>query len=344
MTVTYGLELFWYIVIIASICNYAMLDGFDLGVGCLHLLARKDEERRIFLNAIGPVWDGNEVWLVVVIGAFLAGFPLAYATLFSSFYIPFTILITGLIFRACAIEFRSKVQSLAWRKTWDFLFFLASLIISYAVGIALGNLIYGIPLNATFDYTGGAFLDFLHPYALLTGTLVFSLFLMHGAIFLSMKTEGELHKKITQWINPTIIFFIITYSITTLVTLIYLPYMAERFRERPYLFIFVIMNMLAIANIPREVNRKKMGLAFLSSCANIFFLMILFALGTFPWLIRSTVETETHSITVTNAAATAMTLKVLSVIVAIGIPLVIAYGFYIYHIFRGKVRIDHTSY
>lgn len=341
---SYGLELFWYIVIIASICNYAMLDGFDLGVGCLHLFTSQDGERRVFLNAIGPVWDGNEVWLVVVIGALFAGFPDAYATLFSAFYLPLTILITGLIFRACAIEFRSKVASPKWRKTWDSLFCLASLVISFAVGIALGNLIYGIPLNANHDYTGGVICTFLHPYALLIGALVTTLFLMHGAIFLVMKTEGALQEKIKSWVHPTIILFIITYAIATLVTLIYLPYMVERFRERPYLFILVILNMLAIANIPREITKGRAGRAFLSSCANILFLMVLFALGTFPWLVRSTVETDLHSLTVTNAAASSMTLGVLSIIVATGLPLVIAYGFYVYHIFRGKVQIDHHSY
>ncbi len=339
-----GLEIFWYIIVIASITFYAMLDGFDLGVGALHLFASKDIERRVFLNAIGPVWDGNEVWLVVIAGGLFAGFPFAYATLFSAMYIPLTILICGLIFRAVAIEFRSKVEHTSWRQTWDILFFVASVIITFGIGIALGNFIHGIPLDENHDFTGQMLMSFLNPYAILVGVLVLALFMMHGAIFLVMKTEGDLHDKLLRWINPTIIFFIMAYAVTTLVTLIYQSHMVERLRERPYLFIFVLANILTIAAVPHFTRKKEHGFAFLSSCANIGFLMLLYALGTFPLILRSSVNPEEHSLTIMNSAASAKTLTVLAVIVAIGVPLVIAYGYYIYRIFRGKVKLDHMSY
>lgn len=341
---TESLQIFWYIVIIASISAYAMLDGFDLGAGALHLFTKKDQERRIFLNAIGPVWDGNEVWLVIVVGALLAGYPFAYATLFSAMYIPLTVLIVGLIFRAVAIEFRSKLPSKWWRQMWDSFFFGASIIIALGVGIALGNFVHGIPLNENHDYTGGVILPFLHPYALLVGVLTLSLFMMHGAIFLVMKTEGELQEKLKGWITPTIIFFVITYAITTLVTIIYQEHMVERLRERPYLFIAVLLSVLAIAAIPRYTQKAKHGMAFIASCANTGLLMVLYAVGTFPVLIRSTIDPKNNSITVYNSSSSDATLIVLAIIVAIGIPLVIAYGFYIYRIFRGKVQIDHMSY
>lgn len=337
------LEIFWYIVIIASVLFYATLDGFDLGVGSLHLFARTDEERRVFLNAIGPVWDGNEVWLVVLVGGLFAGFPYAYATLLSSFYIPLTFLITGLIFRAVAIEFRSKVSHKSWRSFWDFSFFVASTLIAFAIGVALGNMVAGIPLNETHDYVGGSLLTFLTPYSILTGVLVVSLFMMHGAIFLVMKTEGSLQEHLKRWINPTIIFFIIIYAVATMATLVYQTQMTDRLRERPYLFIIVILNILCIANIPREIHHNRPGFAFISSCGNIALLLILFAIGSFPVLIRSSIHPD-GSLTVWNAAATPKTLTVLSIIVLIGIPLVIAYGFYVYRIFRGKVKIDHMSY
>lgn len=339
-----GLDVFWYVIVIASVTFYAVLDGFDLGVGALHLCVKKDVERRVFLNAIGPVWDGNEVWLVVLIGALFAGFPEAYATLLSAFYIPLTILITGLIFRACAIEFRSKMESPTWRKTWDVLFFLASLVIAFAVGVALGNLVHGIPLDENHDYVGGILLSFLTPYSILMGIMVVALFMMHGAIFLVMKTEGELQTKLKSWVNPTIIFFIMTYAITTMVTLIYQTHMTDRIRERPYLFPLVLINVLAIANIPREISRGKMGFAFISSCVNMASLLVLFAVGSFPMLIRSSLNPEGNSLTIFNAAASEATLIVLAVIVAIGIPLVIAYGYFVYRIFRGKVTMDHMSY
>jgi cytochrome bd ubiquinol oxidase subunit II len=339
----YGFALFWYIIIIAAVICYAMLDGFDLGVGALHLCAKTDEERRIFLNAIGPVWDGNEVWLVVTLGGLLAGFPVVYATLLSAFYLPLTILIFALIFRAVAIEFRSKHPSKRWRSGWDFCFFLGSLVIALAVGISIGNLIQGIPLNEEHIYIGGDFSTFLRPYPVLVGILTLSLFMNHGAIYLVMKTEGDLQQKLREWVQPTMIYFIFTYAVTTIVTLIYETHMTERFRERPYLFSIVIANMLAIADIPREVNRGRYGLAFIDSCANIALLMALFALGTFPDVIRSSIN-PSNGITILNAAASLTTLKILMIIVAIGLPLVFAYGYYIYRLFRGKVRIDKMSY
>lgn len=339
------LEMFWFAIIIASIASYAMLDGFDLGVGILHPLVKQDRERRIFLNAIGPIWDGNEVWLVVLVGALFAGFPYAYAALLSAFYTPLLILIFGLIFRAVAIEFRSRKESPVWRRTWDWLFFLGSLSITLLIGTALGNLIRGIPLNEHHTLVAGTPLsDFLHPYALLIGLLVLSLFVMHGTIYLAMKTEDELQKKVVSWINPSIIAFVMLYATATSATLIYEPHMADCFRERPYLFVLAALSMLAIANIPREVHHGRMGRAFLSSSANIALLLVLFALGLYPELVHSSVSPDTNSITIYNAAASHKTLSVLAVIVAIGLPLVIAYGFYIHHIFSGKVELDHMSY
>ncbi len=340
----YGFMIFWYVVFVTAVTCYAMLDGFDLGVGSLHLFARKDEERRIFLNAIGPVWDGNEVWLVIVVGGMFAGFPFAYATLFSAFYIPLYFLVFALIFRAVAIEFRSKVAHKLWRTTWDTLFSLASCMIALSVGITLGNLIQGIPLDANHEYTGGMIMTFLRPYPVLIGVLTLSLFMLHGTIYLIMKTEDALQKKLILWLRPSMIFFIITYAIATFVTLIYQVHMVDVIRERPYLFFVALANMLVIANIPREVDKHNFGWAFISSCLNIALLLALYALGSFPNVIRSSVEPLVNSITVTNAAASLNTLVVLAVIVLIGLPLVLCYGFFIYRIFRGKVKLDHMSY
>jgi len=340
----YGFMVFWYIVVIAVVVCYAMLDGFDLGVGALHLFAKKDEERRIFLNAIGPVWDGNEVWLVVLIGGLFAGFPFAYATLFSSFYIPLTLLVFALIFRAVAIEFRSKKSFRWWRSTWDVLFFFASVCIALIVGMALGNLIQGIPLDGDYIYQGTLVTTFTEPYPILVGIMTLALFMMHGAIFLVMKTEDELQEKLIRWIRPTSIFFIITYAVTTMVTLIYQTHMVERLRQRPYLFLIALANMLVIANIFRVLHHKKFGWAFISSCLNIGLLLALFAVGIFPDLVRSSINPEEFSLTITNSTSSLKTLQILTVIVIIGLPLVFGYGFFVYRLFRGKVRIDHTSY
>ncbi|NGX59084.1 MAG: Cytochrome bd-I ubiquinol oxidase subunit 2 [Chlamydiae bacterium] len=337
------LEIIWYLVIMLSLICYAMLDGFDLGVGILHPFARNDTARRIFLNAIGPVWDGNEVWLVIVVGALFAGFPDVYATIFSAFYIPVMILLMGLIFRAVSIEFRSKRESPKWRESWDILFAIGSLVISFGIGVVLGNLIEGLPLDADHYYTG-TFSDFLTPFALLVGVTTVALFTMHGAIFLVMKTEGMLHDQIRRWIPRTIVFFIVMYLAVTIVTLVDKPYMIAPMQKYPVMYLIPLIALIAIISVPFLMKKKKDGWAFLSSCISIFFLLSLAAIGTFPYMVRSTTDTDTNSLTIFNSASSPLTLKVLVIIVAIGVPLVFAYGFYIYRIFRGKVEIDVSSY
>lgn len=339
----FSLEFVWYVIIGFCIVFYTVLDGFDLGVGSLHLFAKKDEDRRIFLNAIGPVWDGNEVWLVVIIGALFAGFPNAYATLLSGFYVLNMVLIAGLIFRAVAIEFRSKQENLFWRKVWDVVFAVSSIAISFLIGIVFGNLITGVPLDENGDLLSG-FKCFFTPYSILLGITTVALFTMHGAIFLIMKTEGALHNQLRGWVKKTILFFVISYTCLTLSTAITQPHMLARMREYPYLFAIAAIAFLIIANIPREIHRGNDGWAFLSSCSAIALLVLIFGVGTYPNLIRSSKNPGMYSLTVQDAASSPLTLKILLVIAGIGVPLVLAYGFYIYRTFRGKVRLGPTSY
>lgn len=337
------LEVVWYFVIILALIAYAVLDGFDLGVGALHLFTKKDEHRRIFLNAIGPVWDGNEVWLVIVVGAMFAGFPEAYATLFSSFYNLTMGLLASLIFRAVAIEFRSKHESPRWRAIWDVVFCVASISIAFGIGLVLGNLIEGIPLDANKDFIG-SFSDFFSPYSLLLGLTTVALFMMHGAIYLVMKTEGKLHSDLRNRVWGLILFFLLCYIATTIATWIYRPHMIDRMVEMPWLFLVGLAAFLAILNIPRQMSKRNDGWAFIYSSISIALLLSLFAIGTFPVLIRSSVNPDQNSLSLYNAASSPLTLKVLMIIVLIGLPLVLAYGFYIYRIFRGKVKLEHTSY
>lgn len=337
------LEFLWFTVFVILATGYAVLDGFDLGVGMLHLFSKSDQERRLMLNSIGPVWDGNEVWLVTAGGALFAGFPDVYATLCSAFYIPIMLLLVGLIFRAVAIEVRSKQPMSWWRWTWDIFFSLASLVIAFGLGIVMGNLIRGIPLDHTKEFTGD-FMDLLHPYALLIGILTVAAFFMHGAIYILMKTEGELHDKMRAWVNPSIIFFIITYATATMATLIYMPHMVQAIQERPFFFIIAIVNMLAIANIPRAIHHGRDGRAFISSCVNIALLMILYGIGTYPNAVRAINDPENLSLTIYNAASSQKTLSILLLIAFIGIPLVISYTIAVYWIFKGKVKLEPTSY
>lgn len=341
--VTSVLEFIWFSAFVLLLTGYAILDGFDLGVGMLHLFSKKDEERRLMLNAIGPVWDGNEVWLVTAGGALFAGFPDVFATLCSAFYLPIMLLLGGLIFRAVAIEFRSKQPMIWWRWMWDILFSFASLVIALGLGSVLGNLIAGIPLDSQKEYIGDFWL-LLNPYALLVGLLTVSLFFMHGSIYIVMKTEGELHERMRSWVNPATIAFIICYAITTMVTLIYMPHMSDAMKARPEFLFLGICNIFAIANIPRQIQRGRDGAAFISSCVNIICLMGLYAVGTYPNVIRASNAPELLSLTIFNAASSQTTLEILLLMALIGLPLVVAYTIAVYWIFRGKVKLDATSY
>jgi cytochrome d ubiquinol oxidase subunit II len=336
------LNTIWFILIGVLFAGYAMLDGFDLGIGALHLFTREDQERRVMLNAIGPVWDGNEVWLVTGGGALFAAFPNVYATVFSGFYLALYLLLAALIFRAVAIEFRGKRPERWWRQTWDIGFSIGSILSSLLIGVALGNIAWGIPIDEHGEFAG-TFLGLLTPYPLLVGVTTVALFMMHGAIYGVMKTEGALHDKLRGWAMNSIIFFVICATTLTMATLLYVPHLAARVRDNPWLFSVALANMLAIANIPREFHHGNDGRAFLSSCAAIVTLMALFALNVFPNLVISQPDPG-NSLNIYNATSSPKTLGIMLVIACIGLPVVLAYTVSIYWIFRGKVKLDRMSY
>lgn len=332
----------WFILVGVLFTGYAMLDGFDLGIGALHLLTKQDEERRLLLNAIGPVWDGNEVWLVTGGGALFAAFPNVYATVFSGFYLAFVFLLVALIFRAVAIEFRSKQSMRWWRQMWDVGFAAGSILSSFLIGVAMGNIAWGVPIDARGEFAG-TFWTLLRPYPILLGVTTIALFMMHGSIYALLKIEGKLHDKLRGWIQHIIIFFIICYAVTTMATLLYVPHMATRVRANPWLFSIALADMLAIANIPREISKHRDGRAFISSCAAMAALMALFGLEMYPNLVLSNPDVE-HSLTIYNAASSQKTLSIMLTIALIGVPIVLSYTVSIYWIFRGKVKLDKQSY
>jgi len=336
------LNIIWFVLIGALFMGYAILDGFDLGVGAWHLLVKKDEDRRVLLNVIGPVWDGNETWLVTAGGALFAAFPEAYATVFSGFYLPFMLLLVALIFRAVAIEFRSKQPMRWWRQMWDVSFSLSSILSALLIGVVLGNLISGLPLSPDHEFAG-TLGGMLHPYALLVGITTVALFMMHGSIYVVLKTEGTIHDRFRRWANGGIIFFIICYVTTTMATLIYIPRMATSFRNHPLLFGVAVLNMLAVANIPREFNHGRELRAFFSSCAAVGALLVLFGIGVFPNLVISN-PVPGNSLTIYNAASSLKTLHIMLVIAFLGMPLVLVYTATIHWIFRGKVKLGKASY
>ncbi len=332
----------WYVLVGVLLTGYAILDGFDLGVGGLHLLARGDRDRRIFLNAIGPFWDGNQVWLVTGGGALFAAFPHVYATAFSGFYTAFILLLFMLIFRGVSIHVRSLRPGSRWRGFWDGAFSVSSLTASLLIGVALGNVAWGVPIGADFNYHGNL-LHQIHPYTVLTGLLVVAMFMMHGAIYLMLKTEGELNERVRGWVRPSIIAFILLYVVVTMATLLYLPHMAAPFRDHPVLFLVPALSVLAIANIPREMHHGREMRAFLSSSITMLLLLLLFGIGMFPELIHARPDPEL-SMTAFNASSSQLTLKTMLILAAIGMPLVLAYTIHIYRVFQGKVKLDSMSY
>ncbi len=336
------LNIFWFITLGILLAGYAVLDGFDLGVGILHLLAKTNHERRLFLNSIGPFWDGNEVWLVTFGGALFAAFPDAYATAFSGFYLPFMLLLFSLIFRAVSIEFRSKHDSQYWQSFWDWCFCIASILATFLFGVAVGNCLNGIIVGSDKEYAGTIF-DLLNPYSILTGVLAISAFAMHGSIYLYLKLEGELKERLHRWIWHTFGCFIVCYILTTIYTLVFIPRALHNFEHYPWLWIIVILNVLAIANIPRAVFAGKPGYAFLSSSCTLIAFTSLFGAALFPNLITSSISPD-YSLTIYNAASSEKTLAIMQIIAFCGMPFVLTYTAIIYWIFRGKVKLGKFSY
>jgi len=336
------LPLIWFGLMVALLMGYAILDGFDLGVGILHPLARTNRERRLFVNSIGPLWDGNEVWLVTFGGALFAMFPEAYATVFSGFYVAFMMLLFALIFRAVSLEFRGKVDSPRWRRVWDFGFSGSSLLATLLFGVAVGNGILGVPLDERGLYIG-SFGDLLGPYPVLVGLLAVALFAMHGAIFLFLKTEGEVQERLGKWMWHAWGMFLVLYLLTTMYTLLTVPTATENFRRHPWVGGVVVVSVLAIANIPRTLFAGKYGQAFLSSSLTIATLVLLFAVAVFPNIVTAK-NNPAHSLTMYNAASSPKTLGIGLLIVVIGLPFVLTYTAVIYWTFRGKVVVGKDSY
>ncbi|WP_242333470.1 cytochrome d ubiquinol oxidase subunit II [Anaeromyxobacter sp. SG66] len=330
------LQVLWFVLLGVLLAGYAVLDGFDLGVGTLYLLARRDEQRRVMLNAIGPVWDGNEVWLVTFGGALFAAFPRAYATAFSALYTPLMLLILALIFRAVAIEFRSRRPSRAWRNTWDVAFFAASALSPILFGAAVGNVMMGLPVRADGE-AQVALSGLLSPYALLVGVFALSLFALHGAVWLLIKTEGELHEEVRRWAWSAAGVFSVLYLLTTIFTLVAIPRATANFAHLPWAWGIVVLNVLAAGNVPRAVFLRRYFQAFASSALTVAGLVVLFGLAQWPNLVTSSLD-PALSITIRNGSSTAPTLRNMAIIAAMGMPFVLGYTGLIYWVFRGKIR------
>lgn len=332
----------WYLVVGGVFTGYAILDGFDLGAGAWHLFLRKEESRRIALNAVGPVWDGNEVWLVIGGGALFAGFPKVYAALFSAMYIPFMLFLAMLILRAVSIEFRSKEPMAWWRRLWDVSYGVSSIALAVLLGVVLGNVLQGIAIDAHGDHQG-SWLDFLNPYALTVGLLALLIFMVHGGIYLGMKTEGRLFARLYVLLKWAMLAQTILFGIVTLWTLGYMPQLSDRFLAEPVYLIIPLLAFLSLANVPRLISRKRFKLAFLFSALMVALLLITVAVELYPVILMSTVN-RSFDLTVHNAASSSRSLGIMLSFAAVGVPLVAGYTYFVYRTFYGKVKLDEHSY
>ena len=332
----------WYLLIGLFITVYAILDGYDLGVGVLHLFARADNERRVNMSAIGPLWDGNEVWLIAGGGSLLAVFPVVYATVLSAFYILFFLLLFSLIFRAISIEVRNKVISEGWKRFWDWCFGIGSLSAASLFGIMLGNILQGLPVNEEHIIAAHS-ISLFNPYSVFIGVLALSLFAMHGAVFMTMKADDLYLQRIKRCLFILWTGFIILYPSAIVCTFYTSPAMFNNLFEKPLSVPLTIINLVSLIYVPVAVHGGRSGRAFTASAVMIASIMGLIGLGLFPEMVPSNIN-PLYSLTAYNASAGPYTLKVMLIITLIALPVMTVYAVFINRIFKGKVVLHDEGY
>lgn len=319
---------------------YFVADGFDLGVGILHnFLAQNDTEKRVIIRTIGPVWDGNEVWLVTAGGATFAAFPAAYAIMFSYLYTPMLLILFALIIRGVAVEFRGKENSERWKTGWDTAIFAGSFLVALLFGVAFGNIFQGIPMDAS-GYRG-AFWSLLNPYGLLSGVLFVMMFVIHGSLWIAVKSEGDLSKRAAFFCSVSWIALMIV-TLTFLIQTALTTKLWNNYLQLPALFIIPFMAVASLAGIKYFINAGRPLAGFLSSCAFIFTVILTGIAGLYPNLLPSSID-PAFSVTVFNAASSPYTLKIMTFVALIFVPVVIAYQLWVYRVFRHKVTGDDVA-
>jgi len=324
----------WFALIAFLWIGYFVLEGFDFGVGMLlPVLGKNEPERRAILRTIGPVWDGNEVWLIVAGGATFAAFPEWYATLFSGFYLPLFLILVGLIVRGVGIEYRNKESSLRWRGRWDVLIAVASFIPALLWGVAFANIVAGVPIDGDKQFTGNLF-TLLNPFGLLGGATTLLLFLTHGLVFLALKTEGELRDRANRLVTPVGL-------VTAVVAVAFLAWTNV---QTGTLVSSVVAAVAALAFVGALIaNRlRREGWAFLGSAVTIALAVASLFLALFPDVMPSSTN-PAYSLTTTNAASTPYTLTIMTVVAVIFTPLVLLYQGWTYWVFRKRVTVQPSA-
>ena len=332
------LSVLWFILLTVLFIGFFFLEGFDYGVGILlPFLGKNDTERRVIINTIGPVWDGNEVWMITAGGAMFAAFPHVYATLFSGFYLALFLMLMALIVRGVAFEFRSKDENRTWRNTWDWMIFIGSAIPAILWGVAVTNLIQGVPINANMQYVG-TFFDLLSPYTLVGGVAFFLVFTFHGALYLTLKTEGDMVKRARRAALKSgilaAVFCLLLVGMTYSNTDLFASTGAGM-----ALWGAVVMFVVAYG----VVYRNRFGLGFILSSLTVMLTTIAFFWGLFPRLMVSSLN-PAWSLTITNSASSQYTLTIMTVAALALVPVVLVYQGWVYWMFRKRVSAKELEY
>jgi len=333
-------QIIWFVLWGVLWAVYFMLDGFVLGTGFLSgFLAKNDTEKRVLINTLGPVWDGNEVWLITAGGATFAAFPTTYALMFSNLYSALLLLLFALIVRGVSFEFRGKIDSATWKKSWDTAIVISSFLPALLFGVAFGNIFKGIPMKndfaaVSFSYDG-SLIGLLNPYGLVTGVLFVLLFAVHGALYSAIKTTGDLSQRAADlagklWL-PLLVVAVVFLAFTYPATKLY-----DNYLKAPVLLIVPVIAVVSLLMIKVFAAKQAFHKAFLFSCLTILFVVFTGVTGLFPNLLPSNIDPASN-LTIFNSSSSLLTLKIMTVVAAICVPTVIAYKIWVYRIFRARV-------
>ncbi len=341
----------WFMIVAVMVAVYVLLDGFDLGSGAVHLfIAKSDEDRSAILRAIGPVWDGNEVWLLAAGGTLYFAFPLLYASSFSGFYLPLMMVLWLLMLRAIGIEFRSHLQERMWRSFFDTIFAVASILLAIFFGAALGNVVRGVPLNADgyffeplwTNWRLGAQNGILDWYTVVCGVVALVTLAVHGSLYLAIKTEGELNfraRKTASLLWPVQVLL----TIFSLIATVYaVPHVLDNYSKWPVGYLVPTLVVVSLGYMYFANSRRQEKGAFLASCVYIVAMLVGAAFALYPKVLPASTG-DGLSLTIHNTAAGAHGLQVGFVWWTIGMILALGYFVFVYRMFRGKVRLEEGS-
>jgi cytochrome d ubiquinol oxidase subunit II len=330
-------QIIWFILWAVLWAVFFMLEGFDFGAGILHsILGRNETEKGMIRQAIGPVWNGNEVWLITAGGATFAAFPTTYALMFSYLYTALLLILFALIFRGVALEFRGKEEGTAWKKGWDAAIFFGSFIPALLFGVAFGNIFRGLPMDAE-GYHGTLF-SLLNPYGILTGLLFVLLFVVHGALWLSLKIEGDLGRRASVVAGKTW-YLLLAVAVAFLVHTNFATNLYANYFQNFLWLVVPLIAVLSMIAIKLLLSKGRVSGAFFASCSTIVMITFTGVVGLYPNLIPSSID-PAYSLTIFNSSSSPYTLKIMTVVALIFVPIVIAYQIWSYRVFRHKVTAE----